>query len=125
MQHDVYSLGVCLLELGVWSSFVQYRPNEGIEATNPPRGIAIDFSNEPNDRKRAFLVKDFLVSYAKERLPSKMGQRYADVVLACLKCLDAEDNPMMENAELLDKDGIQIGVRYVEYILSAIQQIMM
>ena len=24
MQHDVYSLGVCLLEIGLWTSFVKY-----------------------------------------------------------------------------------------------------
>lgn len=24
MQHDIYSLGVCLLELGLWETFVSY-----------------------------------------------------------------------------------------------------
>ena len=24
MQHDIYSLGVCLLEIGLWESFVEY-----------------------------------------------------------------------------------------------------
>ena len=24
MQHDIYSLGVCLLEIGLWRSFVYY-----------------------------------------------------------------------------------------------------
>lgn len=24
MHHDVYSLGVCLLEIGLWTSFVKY-----------------------------------------------------------------------------------------------------
>jgi hypothetical protein len=24
MQHDIYSLGVCLLEVGLWKSFIEY-----------------------------------------------------------------------------------------------------
>ncbi|CAI6336155.1 unnamed protein product [Periconia digitata] len=27
MPHDIYSLGVCLLEIGLWSSFVDYTPS--------------------------------------------------------------------------------------------------
>lgn len=29
MQHDVYSLGVCLLELGLWDTFVEYQSHAG------------------------------------------------------------------------------------------------
>ena len=28
MQHDIYSLGVCLLEIGIWQSFATYDANE-------------------------------------------------------------------------------------------------
>ncbi|KAF5002729.1 hypothetical protein FGRMN_125 [Fusarium graminum] len=31
MQHDIYSLGVCLLEIGLWKSFVDYGDNDTTE----------------------------------------------------------------------------------------------
>ncbi|KAK3505254.1 hypothetical protein B0T13DRAFT_485892 [Neurospora crassa] len=35
MQHDIYSLGVCLLEIGLWESFVEYSTGE--ENSGRPR----------------------------------------------------------------------------------------
>lgn len=32
MQHDIYSLGVCLLEVGLWESFVEYTGENEKEA---------------------------------------------------------------------------------------------
>lgn len=29
MQHDIYSLGVVLLEIGLWTSFILYGEGEG------------------------------------------------------------------------------------------------
>jgi hypothetical protein len=120
MQHDVYSLGVCLLELGLWSSFVEY-PVKGASITSN----LIKVQEDPNPRKFAFAQKRLLAAFAVEHLPRRMGKRYTDVVLACLKCLDESDNPMMENADILDKDGIQIGLRYIEHILLGMQEIVM
>ncbi|KAJ5715233.1 uncharacterized protein N7483_012414 [Penicillium malachiteum] len=34
MQHDIYSLGICLLEIGLWESFLEYTDDE--EFTSPP-----------------------------------------------------------------------------------------
>lgn len=29
MQHDIYSLGIVLLEIGLWQSLIEYAPQEG------------------------------------------------------------------------------------------------
>lgn len=34
MQHDIYSLGVCLLEIGIWESFVKYATIDYGDADN-------------------------------------------------------------------------------------------
>ena len=78
-----------------------------------------------NPRKFAFAQKRLLAALALEHLPRRMGKRYTEVVLKCLKCLDDSDNPMMEGANLLDKDEMQIGVRFIEHILLGMQEIMM
>jgi hypothetical protein len=36
MQHDIYSLNVCLLEIGLWESFVEYVPEDGGPTRSSP-----------------------------------------------------------------------------------------
>lgn len=84
MKHDIYSLGVCLLELGLWKSFFgpSYRLNKDTVITMS------DFAIK-DPRKRAFAIKKKLVKTAEEQLPGCMGGKFASIVVSCLTCLDA------------------------------------
>ncbi|KAK0726153.1 hypothetical protein B0H67DRAFT_572424 [Lasiosphaeris hirsuta] len=66
--HDIYSLGVMLLEIGIWEPAIQQEH---------PRD---QFKNmkTPEDRKNR------LVKVARKRLPPKMGGKYSDLVVRCL-----------------------------------------
>ena len=108
MRHDIYSLGVCLLEVGLWESFVQYETRE--EGTEEPsqsreRGLRGAFSKwllrgDAGVGARAVSVaakgqgnykwklKDYLIDEARTRLSERMGNEYAQVVVECLSCLD-------------------------------------
>jgi hypothetical protein len=112
MQHDIYSLGVCLLEIGLWSSFVKYgNPNQG-----PTRSQAYDLRAESfNDIGRPELVKSYLLSLATNQLPQKMGTKYARVVESCLTCLDLGNEDFGDESEFQD-DGVTVAVRYVEKV---------
>ncbi|PGG98754.1 hypothetical protein AJ79_08774 [Helicocarpus griseus UAMH5409] len=140
MQHDIYSLGVVLLELGLWQSFITYpspqpyKPDAEI-APIPPSFVA-QHSPQKNHLKRASDIKAHLVLLAAEMLPAKMGTTYADIVLSCLRCLDrltwsgqADDAGEAVGLEgggfenVVDDDGIIIGVKYIEKILLRMQQI--
>lgn len=115
MQHDIYSLGVCLLELGLWESFVQY---DGKMASLPNDGSSLEPTRHSvlgNDLPPV-LFKDHLVSLVRGRLRSRMGTRYAEVVETCLTCLDADIVDFGDVREFQDEDGIQIGVRYIEKV---------
>ncbi|CAI7629305.1 unnamed protein product [Penicillium crustosum] len=110
MQHDIYSLGVCLLELGLWESFVSY--DELTVASN---------DNAPTPARAPILgtgggvyFQRHLLLLAQGELRKRMGTRYSDVVVTCLTCLDAKNVDFGEKADLEDADGIEVGVRYIE-----------
>jgi hypothetical protein len=114
MQHDIYSLGVCLLEIGLWGSFVIYHDEDSRPTPSPV--LAILDSPEKDKIQKAFLVKDTLVSLAKQWLPSRMGDKYTEIVITCLTCLDGSDATFGDDSEFKDADGVLIGVRFIEKV---------
>lgn len=112
MQHDIYSLGVCLLEIGLWDSFLSYAN----DASVPVPTAALGVTPESPEFKRPALMKEYLVALAKRELAKRMGERYEKIVVNCLTCLD-EDNPDFGNqSEFEDPDGVLIGVKYIEKV---------
>jgi hypothetical protein len=116
MQHDIYSLGVCLLEIGLWSSFVEYD-----SVTNSPRPSALLAmpENPTSGQANGYLLtsaKDDFLNLARTRLPEHMGTKYANVVETCLTCLDPGNEDFGDQAEFEDEDGIRVGVRYIEKV---------
>ncbi|WQF89451.1 Putative protein kinase [Colletotrichum destructivum] len=130
MQHDVYSLGVCLLEIGLWDSFVQYGSplddeTKGEKVPVPGRRLSDGLESvlsEDGDIAGKMKVKDELVSLARSRLPLCMGSRYAAVVVTCLTCLD-EDTEEFRGEDMQDEDGILVGVRFIEKVLVRLGEI--
>ena len=91
MQHDIYSLGVCLLEMCLWISFIK---------ENVPAGECI-LHDELNvdgllaitdQRQRAFGIKKKLVAIVEEKLPLHVGKKLTDTVVSCLTCLDGPES---------------------------------
>lgn len=120
MHHDVYSLGVCLLEIGVWTSFVQYAIGpDGKEAILPGLHEIAAVPQMRDERKRAFELKRVLTGVASERLPNSMGDRYCEVVLACLTCLEKGSGVAQSNALSDDDDGVVMGVQYIQNVRDA------
>lgn len=112
MQHDIYSLGVCLLELGMFESFVIYDDHEAAESTAPIFGLSVhDLDTTEPER-----IKEHLVKMAQENLPKRMGHRYTAVVVTCLTCLDEDNLDFGDESEFQDEDGILVSVRYIEKV---------
>ena len=115
MQHDIYSLGVCLLEIGIGSSLVLRDAKGGVPV--PSASIVTETNSIVKDRrKKAFGMKRALVNLAKEELPSRMGRKYSETVVTCLICLDKVDNDFGNESEFLDENGILVGVRFIEKV---------
>lgn len=64
--HDIYALGVVLLEIGLWEPAVKLQKNRFTHVENPRT------------------VQAQLIKHAQRRLEPKVGRRYKDVVLKCL-----------------------------------------
>jgi hypothetical protein len=114
MQHDIYSLGVCLLELGMWQSFVDYGSTE----PGPCPSATLRLSPENPELHNADLLKNHLLTLARSVLPRRIGTKYSKVVETCLTCLDPENVDFGDEREFQDADGILVGVRYVEKVSS-------
>ncbi|KAJ9603238.1 hypothetical protein H2200_012016 [Cladophialophora chaetospira] len=112
MQHDIYSLGVCLLELGLFVSFVVYDEDSIPSCTSSVFGLPA----EALKAAKAIDVKEHLVSLARAELPKRMGSKYTNVVVTCLTCLDEENIDFGDQSEFQDEDGILVGVRYIDKV---------
>ncbi|KAK1780338.1 hypothetical protein QBC45DRAFT_323854 [Copromyces sp. CBS 386.78] len=141
MQHDIYSLGVCLLEIGLWESFVEY--SEEDEEFGRPRaqfgepyyrfknwlaekGQATMKEARPANtfQALAFSLKQYLVEQARTRLAPRMGDKYAHIVLSCLTCLDDEKEDF-DRREIEDVDDDTVAIHFAEKILNDLDQISM
>ncbi|CEJ55006.1 hypothetical protein PMG11_01289 [Penicillium brasilianum] len=115
MHHDIYSLGVCLLEIGLWEPLVTYEdtgmplPRNG---THSP-AVRASFLQGGGD---SYYFKNQLLSLARTELQQRMGTRYSEVVVTCLTCLDPENDDFGDETEFQDEDGIEVGVRYIEKV---------
>jgi len=119
MQHDIYSLGVCLLEIGLWEPLVEYRSSGD---TEPEHGrVCREFVSTG---KHWLHFKEHLVRLAENELPRRMGDRYADIVVTCLTCLDG-DGEFGGQAEVADDDGILVGVRFIDTIFGQLEAIVL
>jgi hypothetical protein len=99
MQHDIYSLGVCLLEIGLWEPIIPLltdakRTRNAMEVQGPTLLPLKD-------------VKRKFESLAKRSLSSVMGDQYRDVVVNCLTCLDDD------NVDFADS-SVSTGVKYIQ-----------
>nr|CEG04710.1 unnamed protein product [Fusarium clavum] len=104
MQHDIYSLGVCLLEIGLWQSAVQY------DSGNPQVSSNLqDLDPEA--------TKERLIALSRSELRVTMGDIYSKVVETCLTCLDEDNTEFGDPRDFEDDCGVEVGSRYIKKIL--------
>ncbi|KAL3470171.1 hypothetical protein BJX99DRAFT_264491 [Aspergillus californicus] len=134
MQHDIYSLGVCLLEIGMWESFVEYSEIEGSPDSKPQTKLGKSyyrFRTWINEHKSqgtatfldsvAFKLKEYLVELARTKLPPRMGEKYARVVVSCLTCLDGDNEDFFEFSE--DDSDDAVALEFIETVMKLLDGI--
>jgi len=115
MRHDIYSLGVVLLEISLWGSFTDLG-SRGI-------GRYLWESLEKNKEKlrEPGKLKDKYLQIAKSQIPRTLGNKYRDVAVSCLEGLKTEE----EEGLLNDQDGIVVGSAYISQIIGKLEEISM
>jgi serine/threonine protein kinase len=72
--HDIYALGVVLLEIGLWKSVISLYQRKADELMKLGHGREFDTAER----------KKWLISRAEKYLPHNMGLKYKTVVVSCL-----------------------------------------
>ncbi|KAJ5246738.1 hypothetical protein N7468_001721 [Penicillium chermesinum] len=101
MQHDIYSLGVCLLEIGLWGSLINH---DGTGNT----------SLIPSAQSKGLLLQKHFLSLAEQELPLSMGDKYAKVVVNCLSSMKTSNLHADGPSEFEDENGFLIGIKFIE-----------
>ncbi|KAK3373663.1 hypothetical protein B0T24DRAFT_679075 [Lasiosphaeria ovina] len=121
-QHDLYSLGVVLLEISFWSSFQDSRSEnlgsrvwkkERVQKTEPSAPEYKKVLRTPEELRDQYLL------LATRYVPRLMGQKFADVIVSCLNGLKDKAG----TSALEDLDGIVVGSAYLTHIIRKLEQI--
>ncbi|QRW12923.1 hypothetical protein RhiLY_11922 [Ceratobasidium sp. AG-Ba] len=99
MLHDIYALGVVLLEIGTWESILKLFRRENI--------FSLSVDKIPED---AAQMKADIIRHARATLPLCMGNLYTEVVVDCLTCMDEQT----ESA---------LGAKYIQMVLDRLDEI--
>lgn len=113
MQHDIYSLGVCLLEIGLWRTFVAYTYGKPDPAQSEGFGF---YEKQIELQEQSTMVKERLLFYARNQLPRTMGDIYARIVEICLTCLDDGNEDFGDESEFQDENDVLVALRFIETV---------
>jgi hypothetical protein len=142
MGHDIYSLGVCLLAIGLWKPLVDIgydvpRPCEEyretairlklvtLEDMEKTRALKNNSDAEEIKRLVKIMVKPIktyaiLRCMAEEYLPSRMGIPFTKIVLSCLECLEGS----FGDAETFEAKSEQsVGIKFNHIILQPLSML--
>ena len=113
--HDIYSLGIVLLELGLWHSFLIRTSSQNDWEIRRPMAEYLRLNEGASEK-----VKDLLVKTATKNLPRVMGNDYAEVVIACLTCLEGG---LTTKISPYSGASHNISLAYLESVLDKLERI--
>lgn len=126
--HDIYSLGVCLLEIGLWDPFVVY--DGASPALSPLLTEAKTEWRAENSVTRpdgqpladAVIEQKVFVHLAKDRLAFEMGEAYSRLVIKCLTCLEQGFGNVHHFVDSSSRDWQEQGFLFIQEIRKELMQ---
>lgn len=134
MAHDIYSIGVILLEIGSWRSFIRWNGFNDfmIDEAVLDGGKKILKRMEGRKPKAGEELKKLYEGLAAQELPNVMGERFCEVVLRCLSAVEGglvervrKSEQMESDATLLNEDQKEerVGLGYIQGVLESLDNI--
>lgn len=124
LAHDIYSFGLCLLELGLWDSFIYYHGPRDREPT-----LAMWLRDEIEAWKEAnpewtrwkwctdaWMHHFVFVEIAGGKLRQEMGDVYASLVISCLSCVEMGFAGIDDFVNSRDGRWTEQGEVFVKYV---------
>ena len=117
--HDIYSLGVCLLEIGLWESFIIYDNNvpklshllSKVKATWKEENGPIS-----QDMTESQIEQKVYIALAGDQLAYEMGEAYSKLVTKCLTCIERGFGNVLMFVDSESRDWYEQGVLFIQEI---------
>lgn len=109
--HDIYSLGVCLLEISLWEPFVNSdgQPSQLYRDMAMELGVISFDDQQPIEKMMApTVMQKVLIALAKTEAPPRVGLGVSNLIVACLTCLEGG----MGETECFRKNPNEAAVRF-------------
>jgi hypothetical protein len=120
VQHDVYCLGIVLIEIALWRSFVMFTTKTNDFEPNKTvfrKGKELVEGLEKGDIAVSNNLKDEMEKLAKSEVPIAMGDKFSRVILTCLNGVNETEDGDNEN------NNVELGVRYIQNVLEGLEDI--
>lgn len=130
MGHDVYSLGVCMLEALLWKPLVQSADGNQptINTIFAEHAQALGIIDDSKESLQSFLdepeettdIQQILLSIANQCLPALAGQKLTSLVTSCLTCLEGGFGKLSFQ---LGAGRVEVGMNYVTAVKTLLSEI--
>jgi hypothetical protein len=115
--HDIYSLGVCLLEIGLWEPFFTSESTVTISTLYKETALHLRLvEGEDIGRMERLIwpavVPKVLLHLAKSKIPQRMGIAYSELIIACLTCLEGG----MGDTDCFKKSQPEAAIRFNDFV---------
>jgi serine/threonine protein kinase len=125
MQHDIYSLGVCLLEIGLWEPFIitnaqgqEFMCDKFRELAVASGFVTQEESNSISKLTKPMTVQKVMIALAKGLLPQRMGLIFTDLVVYCLTCVEDDFSSSTNEATT-------VGIQFNDKILQSFPKMLL
>ncbi|PVH97477.1 hypothetical protein DM02DRAFT_684921 [Periconia macrospinosa] len=115
--HDIYSLGVCLLEIGLWEPFFISNNTTTLSALYKEVAVQQGFvkkihADQIEQLTWPAIVPKVLLFLAQHVVPQRMGFAFSQLIVACLTCLEGG----MGDPECFKKSRPEAATRFNDLI---------
>jgi hypothetical protein len=117
--HDIYSLGVCLLEIGLWDSFIVHKnggPSLSKLLSEAKSSWRRDNAAIIQSTTDAQIEQEVFIKLAGEELGYEMGEAYSKLVIKCLTCIEQGFGNIFTFVDSASRDWDEQGILFIQQI---------